>query len=71
MVKAIANVGPCEDWTGVSYNDMRTKKIDEEKERIDKALDPIRVAWSKYGCSILSDGWSVYALELCLMHMRL
>ena len=37
---------------------MRTKKIDEEKERIDKALHPIRVAWSKYGCSILSDGWS-------------
>ena len=41
MVKAIANVGPCEDWTSVSYNDMRTKKIDEEKERMVKALDPI------------------------------
>ena len=58
MVKAIANVGPCEGWTGVSYNDMRTKKIDEERERIDRALDPIRAAWTKYGCSILSDGWS-------------
>lgn len=57
MVRAIANVGPCEGWTGVTYNDMRTKKLDEEKERIDRALDPIRAAWSKYGCSILSDGW--------------
>ena len=58
MVRAIANVGPCDGWTGVAYNDMCTKKIDEEKERIDRALDPIRDAWKKYGCSILSDGWS-------------
>ena len=58
MERAIANVGPCDGWTGVAYNDMRTKKIDEEKERIDRALDPIRAAWKKYGCSILSDGWS-------------
>ena len=26
MVHAIANVGPCEGWSGVSYKDMRTKK---------------------------------------------
>ena len=57
MVRAIANVGPCEGWSGVSYKDMRTTKIDEERQRIDKALSPIRAAWSKYGCSILSDGW--------------
>ena len=57
IVRAIANVGPCEDWTGVSYNDMRTKKIDEERERINKALNPICVAWSKVGCSILLGGW--------------
>ena len=58
MVRAIANVGPCDGWTGVSYGDMRGKKLDEEKERIDRALDPIRAAWGKYGCSILADGWS-------------
>ena len=58
MVTAIANVGPCEGWTGVSYTAMRTRKIDEEKERIDRALDPIRAAWMKYGYSILTDGWS-------------
>ena len=58
MVRVIANVGPCDGWTGVAYNDMRTKKIDKEKERIDRALDPIHATWKKYGCSILSDGWS-------------
>ena len=57
MVRAIANVGPCEGWSGVSYKDMRTTKIDEKKKRIDQALTPIRAAWAKYGCSILSDGW--------------
>ena len=56
MVRAIANVGPCDGWTGVAYNDMHTKAIDEEKERIDRALNPICTAWKKYGCSILSDG---------------
>ena len=57
MVRTIANVGPCEGWSGVTYKEMRTTKIDEERERIDRALNPIRAAWSKYGCSILSDGW--------------
>ncbi|KAH7442198.1 hypothetical protein KP509_03G076400 [Ceratopteris richardii] len=42
----------------VSYNDMRTKKLDEEKARIDRSLEPVRAGWAKYGCSILSDGWS-------------
>lgn len=58
MVKTIAAVGPCEGWYGVTYHDMRTKKLDEERERIDKSLEPVRAGWAKYGCSILSDGWS-------------
>ena len=58
MVKAIANVGPCEGWSGISYHDMRTKRLDDERERIDRSLEPVRAAWKKYGCSILSDGWS-------------
>lgn len=58
MVKAIAAVGPCGEWYGVTYNDMRTKKLDEERARIDKSLEPVRTGWAKYGCSIIADGWS-------------
>ena len=37
---------------------MRTKKLDEERARIDKSLEPVRAGWIKYGCSIIFDGWS-------------
>ena len=58
MVVAIAKAGYQEGWTGLSYNDMRGKRLVEEKNRIDRLLDPVRAGWVKYGCSILSDGWS-------------
>ncbi|KAH7426158.1 hypothetical protein KP509_11G087100 [Ceratopteris richardii] len=57
MVKAISEVGPCQGWSGPSYSDMRTTKINEEKKRIDLSLAPMREKWSRYGCTILSDGW--------------
>lgn len=58
MVVAIAKAGYQEGWTGLSYNEMRDKKLVEEKSLIDRQLDPVRAGWAKYGCSILSDGWS-------------
>ena len=58
MVAAISKVGYQEDWTGLSSYEMRTTKLDKERARIDRLLDPIRAGWAKYGCSILSDGWS-------------
>ncbi|KAH6555369.1 hypothetical protein KP509_1Z261600 [Ceratopteris richardii] len=57
MVKAISEVGPYQGWSGPSYSDMRTTKIDEEKKRIDLSLAPMREKWFRYGCTILSDGW--------------
>ncbi|KAH6558235.1 hypothetical protein KP509_1Z073100 [Ceratopteris richardii] len=57
MVKAISEVGPCQGWSGPSYSDMRTTKINEKKKRIDLSLAPMREKWSRYGCTILSDGW--------------
>ncbi len=58
MVQAIAKAGYQECWTGLSYHDMRTRRLPEEKARIDRQLEPVRAGWAKYGCSILSDGWS-------------
>ncbi|KAH7277995.1 hypothetical protein KP509_38G019200 [Ceratopteris richardii] len=58
MVKAIAQVGPSDDWHGVDYKRLRTLMLIEERERIEKLLEPIRLGWKTYGCSILSDGWS-------------
>ena len=60
MVQAIARVGPYfpDEWHGITYNEMRTKGIDEERARINDKLKPVRDGWAKYGCSILSDGWS-------------
>ncbi|KAH7316315.1 hypothetical protein KP509_21G088000 [Ceratopteris richardii] len=58
MVKAIAQVGPFDDWHGVDYKRLRTSMLIEERERIEKLLDPIRLGWQTYGCSILSDGWN-------------
>ncbi|KAH7293828.1 hypothetical protein KP509_28G044500 [Ceratopteris richardii] len=57
MVKAISEVGPCQGWSGPSYSDMRTTKINEENKRIDLSLAPMREKWSRYGCTILSHGW--------------
>ncbi|KAH7387215.1 hypothetical protein KP509_16G011100 [Ceratopteris richardii] len=56
-VKAISEVGPCQGWTGPSYSDLRRRKIDEEKKKIDLSLLPMREKWSRYGCTILFDGW--------------
>ncbi|KAH7421733.1 hypothetical protein KP509_13G073300 [Ceratopteris richardii] len=58
MVKAIAQVGPCENWHGVDYNRLRGPMLVEEKERIEVLLSSIKLDWQVYGCSILSDGWS-------------
>ncbi|KAH7278598.1 hypothetical protein KP509_38G048000 [Ceratopteris richardii] len=48
MIKAIAQVGPCDNWHGADYNRLHGPMLVEEKERIEQV----------YGCSILSDGWS-------------
>ncbi|KAH7422553.1 hypothetical protein KP509_12G013900 [Ceratopteris richardii] len=58
MVKAIAQVGPCDDWYGLDYKRLRTTMLDEERDRIEVQLEPIKTSWVKYGCSIISDGWS-------------
>ncbi|KAH7422563.1 hypothetical protein KP509_12G014500 [Ceratopteris richardii] len=40
------------------YHKLRGPMLLEERARIDVLLEPIRIGWKMYGCSILSDGWS-------------
>ncbi|KAH7297529.1 hypothetical protein KP509_25G000500 [Ceratopteris richardii] len=58
MVKAIAQFGPCDDWYGIDYKRLRTTMLDEERDRIEVQLEPIKTGWMMCGCSIISDGWS-------------
>lgn len=58
MVRAIAQVGPTESWSGLDYTKMRTTALDEQKALIDKALAPVKAGWQQFGCTIISDGWS-------------
>lgn len=58
MIRAVAAVGPTDSWEGPDYKQMRTTILDDEIARISSALDPIRRGWAKFGCTILSDGWT-------------
>ncbi|KAH7284300.1 hypothetical protein KP509_34G047800 [Ceratopteris richardii] len=55
MVKAIAQVGPCDDWYGLDYKRLHTTMLDEERDRIEVQLEPIKTSWVMYGCSIIFD----------------
>ena len=58
MVKAIAQVGPTENWSGLDYRKMCTITLDEQKALIDNALVPMKLGWQEFGCSIILDGWA-------------
>lgn len=55
-MKAVSRIG-CE-WEGPSCEGMRTRELKNEKNRIQVQLEPLKAAWTKYGCTVLCDGWS-------------
>ncbi|MCO5553800.1 hypothetical protein L7F22_007326 [Adiantum nelumboides] len=56
MVKAIGQAGP--SYVPPSYHLLRTKELDEEVRCINGDLLDVKEKWKKYGCTIVSDGWS-------------
>ncbi|KAH7428106.1 hypothetical protein KP509_10G076100 [Ceratopteris richardii] len=60
--------GPCQGWTGPSYSDLRRRKIDEEKKKIDLSLLPMREKWSRYGCTILEEEYKHIVWTPCATH---
>ncbi|XP_015879725.2 uncharacterized protein LOC107415835 [Ziziphus jujuba] len=45
-------------YTPPMYNRLRTTLLTQDKEHINRKLQPIRDSWKKKGVSIVSDGWS-------------
>ncbi|XP_022874101.1 uncharacterized protein LOC111392920 [Olea europaea var. sylvestris] len=45
-------------YTPPSYNRLRTTLLAQEKEHINRKLQPIKDSWREKGASIVSDGWS-------------
>lgn len=56
MVKAIGQAGPT--FMPPSYNQLRTKELVDEVRCIERDTLDIREKWKRYGCTIVSDGWS-------------
>ncbi|MCO5609496.1 hypothetical protein L7F22_063724 [Adiantum nelumboides] len=56
MVKAIGKAGP--SYVPPSYHLLRTKELVEEVRCINGDLLDVKEKWKKYGCTIVSDGWS-------------
>ncbi|KAL7184927.1 hypothetical protein ACSBR2_026970 [Camellia fascicularis] len=40
------------------YDRLRTTLLSQEKEHVNRLLQPIKDSWKKKGVSLLSDGWS-------------
>ncbi|KAK8485679.1 hypothetical protein V6N11_038000 [Hibiscus sabdariffa] len=41
-----------------SYNKLRTTFLQQEKNNVEKLLQPIKATWQEKGLTIVSDGWS-------------
>ena len=46
-----------EKYSGVTYNDLRGKYLKKEHLYVQQKVENVKALWSKYGVTILSDGW--------------
>ncbi|KAK9059833.1 hypothetical protein SSX86_020537 [Deinandra increscens subsp. villosa] len=56
MIKAIGRYGP--DFKPPSYRELSGPLLKKEVENINQLINGHKEEWSKYGCSIMLDGWS-------------
>ena len=57
MISNVAKLGETE-FHGPTREHLRTSHLEEEFQSVMQRLEPIRSSWKKYGCSILTDGWT-------------
>jgi len=56
FVSAVGEAGP--SFKAPSSETLRTKELRAEVMEVEKELQPMKASWERYGCTILSDGWS-------------
>ncbi|XP_026451192.1 uncharacterized protein LOC113351419 [Papaver somniferum] len=56
MIYAIGEYGKA--MPAPSYHQIRTNLFKEQLEEMKKFVDTFRIHWKRYGCSIMSDGWT-------------
>ncbi|XP_076950168.1 uncharacterized protein LOC143623060 [Bidens hawaiensis] len=56
MIAAVGNYGP--HLKPPSYHELRVPLLKNEVEKVDRWVEEQKPEWSKYGCSIMSDGWA-------------
>lgn len=55
-MRAISRIGCA--WEGPSYEALRTTELRREKNAVERAIEPLKTSWIKYGCTLLCDGWT-------------
>ncbi|XP_031116598.1 uncharacterized protein LOC116020254 [Ipomoea triloba] len=56
MLESVAQIGT--GWRPPSYHDVRVKLLERAKKEIDLLLEKHKVAWKRYECTLMSDGWT-------------
>ncbi|KAJ0588995.1 putative ribonuclease H-like superfamily [Helianthus annuus] len=56
MIGAIENYGP--NLKPPSYHELRVPLLKNEVDNVEKWVEGQKVEWSKFGCLIMSDGWT-------------
>ncbi|KAH7315170.1 hypothetical protein KP509_21G037200 [Ceratopteris richardii] len=69
MVRAIGRVGS--SFVLPTYAELRKSELMEEVKQVDRDLMGVREQWEKYGCTIVSDGWSHTRNRLVINFMEI
>lgn len=56
MISAVGNYGP--HLKPPSYHELRVPLLQNEVQKVDEWVEGHKSEWSKFGCSVMSDGWT-------------
>jgi proline dehydrogenase len=56
MLEALGQYGP--GYVKHSYHDVRVPLLEKAKNSVDEIKKTHELAWTKFGCTLMSDGWT-------------